>query len=78
MPITISYQKDGDIYRITKITDGAGHVITVTQNDSTNHYLASLKDPAGRVTTYSYAVNDTWGTGCPVKNHLSRRHQEPI
>ena len=65
--ITISYQKDGDIYRITKITDGAGHVITVTQNDSTNHYLASLKDPAGRVTTYSYAVNDTWGTGCLTK-----------
>jgi len=65
--ITISYQKDGDIYRITKITDGAGHVITVTQNDSTNHYLASLKDPAGRVTTYTYAVNDTWGTGCLTK-----------
>ena len=28
--ITISYQKDGDDYRITKVTDGAGHVITVS------------------------------------------------
>ena len=65
--ITISYQKDGDDYRITKVTDGAGHVITVSQIDSTYHYLASLKDPAGRVTQYTYTTSDVWGTGCLTK-----------
>lgn len=39
--------------QITKVTDGAGHVITFTENAS-NHALQKITDPSGRETSYTY------------------------
>ncbi|MCL1791197.1 MAG: DNRLRE domain-containing protein, partial [Peptococcaceae bacterium] len=51
---TISYLPGTD--RITAVTDGVGHTLTLTAplNTNNNAYLKTLEDPSGRQTTYTY------------------------
>jgi len=51
---TIGYHSGGN--RIATITDGAGHILTLSSSASTsgNFYLNTIADPAGRITTYYY------------------------
>ena len=49
--MVIKYASDNET--ITKVTDGSGHVITLTSDDE-YHYLRSITDSAGRIIKYTY------------------------
>ncbi len=58
--ITVAYKTvANDKKQITKVTDGAGHVLTLEEHNTDTYNLKTIEDPAGRKTTYSYTIYDT-------------------
>ena len=67
--ITVTYKDAADgKSQITKITDGAGHVIKLEEHNTTLYNLKTITDPSGRATTYTYtAYNDATGNKAVTK-----------